>query len=189
MLYALGARERMASFMDKIREATSVSSEVRGEGDGRVVAGWREWISLPELGVGWVKAKLDTGARSSAIHAWDVREFDRDGARWASFELHPWQRSDLDAVAVELPILDRRVVRSSTGHEEERLVVATTIRVVGRDLRGELTLTNRDEMGFRMLVGREAMRGELLVDPGRSYLGGKPPRRDRRRNRTERADR
>lgn len=165
-----------------------MSSEATPDGDRPVVAGWREWISLPDLGVGWVKAKLDTGARSSAIHAWDVQELERDGAAWVAFEIHPWQRSDLDAVQVELPILDRRLVRSSTGHEEERLVVATTIRVVGRDLSGELTLTNRDEMGFRMLVGREAMRGALVVDPGRSYLGGKPPRRDRRRNRTTRTE-
>ena len=152
------------------------------------VAGWREWISLPEIGVSWVKAKLDTGARTSAIHAWDIEEFDRDGRTWASFELHPWQRSDLDAVRVELPVLDQRTIRSSTGHEEQRIVVSTTVRVAGHDLECELTLTNRDEMGFRMLVGREAMRGKLLVDPGRSYIGGKPPRRDRRRNREQREE-
>lgn len=174
----------MASFIDKIRETSSVQRN----DDPPLVAGWREWVSLPELGVGWVKAKLDTGARSSAIHAWDIEEFERDGVAWASFEVHPWQRSDLDAVRVELPIVDRRVVRSSTGHEEERLVVETVIRVADRDLTGELTLTNRDDMGFRMLVGREAMRGRVLVDPGRSYLGGKPPRRERRRNRAERTD-
>lgn len=162
-----------------VREASSVNDEP----DRLPVAGWREWVSLPELGVAWVKAKLDTGARSSAVHAWDVHEFERDGAAWVRFELHPWQRSDLDAVEVELPISDRRTVRSSTGHEEDRFVVETVIRVAGQDLRAELTLANRDEMGFRMLVGREALRGALLVDPGRSYLGGKPPRRDRRRNR------
>jgi hypothetical protein len=152
------------------------------------VAGWREWIGLPDLGIEWIKAKLDTGARSSAIHAWEIDEFERDGRAWAAFEVHPWQRSDLDAVRVELPLVDRRVVRSSTGHEEERLVVRTRIRVVERDLDAELTLTNRDEMGFRMLVGREAMRGELLVDPGRSYLGPRPPIRQRRRNRQEQPD-
>lgn len=152
------------------------------------IAGWREWISLPELGVGWVKAKLDTGARTSAIHAWDVEEFVRDGVDWVSFEMHPWQRSDLDAIRAELPVADHRTVRSSTGHEEERIVVNTTVRVVGLDLAAELTLTNRDDMGFRMLVGREALRGAVLVDPGRSYLGGKPPRRDRRRNLAERED-
>lgn len=148
-----------------------------------VIAGWREWIGLPGLGVDWVKAKLDTGARSSSIHAYDIGEIERDGLSWASFELHPWQRSDLDAVRVELPVIDRRVIRSSTGHEDERLVVAAIIHVVGLDLAAELTLANRDEMGFRMLVGREALRGAVLVDPGRSYLGGKPSRAHRRRNR------
>jgi hypothetical protein len=152
------------------------------------VAGWREWVSLPELGLQWVKAKLDTGARSSAIHAYDLEEFSRDGVAWVSFEIHPWQRSDLDSTRIELPVVDRRVVRSSTGHEEERVVVATTLRVVGLDLTAELTLTNRDEMGFRMLVGREAMRGALLVDPGRSYVGPRPNRALRRRNRTVEVD-
>jgi hypothetical protein len=146
------------------------------------VAGWREWIALPELDVRWVKAKLDTGARSSAIHAYDVEEFERDGAAWVRFQIHPWQRSDLDAVDVELPLIDRRTVKSSTGHEERRLVVQTTVRVLDRDLTAELTLTNRDEMGFRMLVGREALRGAILVDPGRSYVGPRPSRATRRRN-------
>ncbi len=146
------------------------------------VAGWREWVSLPVFGIKWVKAKLDTGARSSAIHAYDMEEIDRDGSPWVSFELHPWQRSDLDSCRIELPVIDRRIVRSSTGHEEERLVVTTIVRAVGLDLTAELTLTNRDEMGFRMLVGREAMRGVILVDPSRSYLGGRPSRALRRRN-------
>ena len=153
--------------------------------DQTPIAGWREWVELPDLGVRWIKAKLDTGARSSAIHAWNVAVSRRDGIDVVAFEIHPWQRSDLDAVQVELPVIDRRTVRSSTGHEEERLVVATTIRVVGVDLDAELTLTNRDEMGFRMLVGREAMREGLVVDPSSSYLGGRPPRAKRRRNREE----
>lgn len=152
------------------------------------VAGWREWVALPALDVDWVKAKVDTGARSSAIHAYDVAVTHRDGVDIASFEIHPWQRSDLDARRVELPVLDRRTVRSSTGHEEERLVVRTTIRIVGLDLDAELTLANRDDMGFRMLIGREALRGRVLVDPGRSYLGPRPARSLRRRNRTETAD-
>ena len=180
MLYDFGARDRMASFMDKIREATSVSKGASAS----AVAGWREWVALPDLDVEWMKAKVDTGARSSALHAYDVSVVDRDGLEHASFEIHPWQRSDLDARRVELPIIDRRTVRSSTGHEEERLVVRTTLRIVGLDVDAELTLTNRDEMGFRMLVGREALRGSVLVDPGRSYLGPRPTRALRRRNRT-----
>jgi hypothetical protein len=142
-------------------------------------------VAFPELDVPWVKAKLDTGARSSSIHAYDISLHSIDGIDMASFEIHPWQRSDLDAMRVSLPVIDRRIVRSSTGHEEERLVVRTVLRVVGHDLEADLTLANRDEMGFRLLVGREALRGSVLIDPSRSYLGGRPSRATRRRNRVE----
>ena len=147
-----------------------------------VVAGWREWVALPDLEVSWVKAKLDTGARSSAIHAYDIVEFEHVGAAWVRFQIHPWQRSELDTVSVALPIVDRRIVKSSTGHEELRLVVRTVIRLLDVELLAELTLANRDDMGFRMLVGREALRGAVLVDPGRSYLGARPSRATRHRN-------
>ncbi len=147
------------------------------------LAGWREWVSLPALGVPWVKAKLDTGARSSAIHVFDLEELERDGERWARFRIQPWQKSDEDAVDVECPVLDTREVRSSSGHSEERLVVAMDLTLMGRTVPVEVTLANRDEMGFRMLVGREALRQGYAVDPGASYLGGRPPLRLRRRNR------
>lgn len=148
-----------------------------------VTAGWREWVRLPELGVGPVKAKLDTGARTSALHAFDLEEFVRDGSEWVRFSVHPWQRSADDAVLVECPVHDRRMVRSSTGHVQERLVILTQLELLGRTVTAEFTLTRRDEMGFRMLVGREALRQGFAVDSGRSYLGGRPPRKVRRRNR------
>ena len=179
MLYERGALERIASFMLKISETIRVHDNE----PSATVAGWREWVALPDLDVPWVKAKLDTGARSSSIHAFDLEEFERDGAPWVAFAVHPWQRSEVDTVRSELPIVDRRAIRSSTGHEEERLVVRTRMTIVGHDLEAELTLANRDEMGFRMLVGREAVRGLILVDPGRSYLGGRPKRSTRRKNR------
>ncbi|HMM97157.1 RimK/LysX family protein [Phycicoccus sp.] len=147
------------------------------------LAGWREWVSLPALGVPWVKAKLDTGARSSAVHAFDLEDLERDGRRWARFSIHPWQRSSADAVQCECPVLDVRGVRSSSGHAEERLVVAMDLVLMGREVAAEVTLARRDEMGFRMLVGREALRQGFAVDPGRSYLGGRPPLAMRRRNR------
>ncbi|MFD0806273.1 ATP-dependent zinc protease [Nocardioides caeni] len=147
------------------------------------VAGWREWVRLPELGVEHVKAKLDTGARTSALHAFDLEEFERDGVDWVRFSVHPWQRSAEDEVPVECPVHDRRSVRSSTGHLQERIVILTEVELVGRTVRTEVTLTRRDEMGFRMLIGREALRQGFLVDSGRSYLGGRPPRKVRRRNR------
>lgn len=147
------------------------------------VAGWREWVGLPGCGVEWVKAKLDTGARSSAIHAFDIEEFERDGETWVRFSIHPWQRSGEDAVTVESPVHDRRAVRSSSGHTTERYVVRMDVTLMGRTVATEMTLTSRDQMGFRMLIGREALRRGFVVDPAKSYLGGKPMRAVRRRNR------
>ncbi|MPT14004.1 MULTISPECIES: ATP-dependent zinc protease [Microbacterium] len=147
------------------------------------LTGWREWVSLPDLGVDWIKAKIDTGARTSSLHAFDIQEFERDGEAWVRFRVKPWQDSQEDAVIVESPIHDRRAVRSSSGHAQERLVVQLMIRLVDREVMAEVTLSNRDEMGFRMLIGREALRRGYVVDPARSFLGGRAPREARRRNR------
>jgi hypothetical protein len=146
-------------------------------------AGWREWVSLPEAGVPWIKAKLDTGARSSALHAFDIKEFEHEGHTWVRFSIHPWQRSVKDAVDVECRILDKRKVRSSSGHATERYVVAMDIELCGRLVTAEVTLSRRDAMGFRMLIGRQALRHRFLVDPARSYIGGEPKRKTRRSNR------
>jgi hypothetical protein len=148
-----------------------------------IVAGWREWVTLPDAGVEWIKAKLDTGARSSSVHAFDVHEVERDGRAWVRFSLRPWQRSEEDTVQHECPVHDRRLVRSSSGHTEERYVVLMDLRLLDRTVTAEVTLSSRDELGFRMLVGREALRQGFLVDSGRSYLGGRPRRAVRRRNR------
>lgn len=152
------------------------------DADPRVLAGWREWVALPGVDVRWIKAKLDTGARSSAIHAFDLRSFDRDGHDWVRFTIHPWQRSAQDAVEVELPVLDTRQVRSSNGAVEERYAVELEVTLVGRALRTPVTLSNRDEMGFRMLIGREALAQGFLVDSAHSYAGRRPRRSVRRRN-------
>lgn len=145
--------------------------------------GWREWIALPEWGVPAIKAKIDTGARTSAIHAFDLEMFERDGDDWVRFVIHPWQVSDDDPTTVEAPRVDHRTITSSSGTRSERPVVSTDITLGGRNVRAELTLTRRDEMGFRMLIGREALRQGYLVDPARSYLGGRPPKSVRRQNR------
>ncbi|MEV4667478.1 ATP-dependent zinc protease [Microbacterium sp. LWO12-1.2] len=147
------------------------------------LTGWREWVALPDLGVDWIKAKIDTGARTSSLHAFDIQEFDREGESWVRFRLKPWQDSQEDTVVVETPVHDRRAVRSSSGHAQERLVVMLLIRLVDREVLAEVTLSNRDEMGFRMLIGREALRRGYIVDPARSFLGGRAPREARRRNR------
>jgi len=147
------------------------------------VVGWREWVGLPGMGVEWVKAKVDTGARTSSLHAFDQVVEERDGQAWVRFSVHPWQGSDEDPVEVVLPLHDVREVRSSSGHAEQRHVVLTDLALGGRVVPVELTLSRRDDMGFRMLVGREALRQGFHVDPGASYLGGRPPRATRRRNR------
>jgi hypothetical protein len=139
----------------------------------KTVIGWREWVALPGLGVERIKAKIDTGARTSALHAWNIRPFERQGAPWVRFEVHPVQRNNRIILSCAAPVVDRREVRSSSGHREIRYVVATALDIGGdrRDI--ELTLTKRDEMGFRLLLGRTALRGHHLVDPGRSYRTGK----------------
>lgn len=147
------------------------------------VAGWREWVRLPQVGVDWVKAKLDTGARTSALHAFQVEDFEKDGAPWVRFSIHPWQRSAEDESWAELPVHDRRLIRSSSGHQQERYVVLMDVSLLDRTVTAEMTLSRRDQMGFRMLIGREALRQGFLVDPGRSYLGGRPAREVRSRNR------
>ena len=146
-------------------------------------AGWREWVALPDLGVEHIKAKLDTGARSSALHAFDLEEFERDGAAWVRFSIHPWQESAEESHTVELPVHDRRTIRSSNGHVQQRYVVRTNLRLLDRTFPVEVTLARRDAMGFRLLIGREALRRGFLVDSRSSYLGGKPPKQVRRRNR------
>ena len=138
---------------------------------------------MPEIGVPWIKAKIDTGARSSALHAFDIEELERDGVEWVRFAVHPWQGSDEDSITVELPVLDRRIVRSSSGHADERIVVGLDIVLAGHEIVAEITLTNRDEMGFRMLIGREALRNVFVVNPAMSYAGGRPRLVTRRKNR------
>ena len=137
---------------------------------------------MPSAGLPWIKAKIDTGARSSAIHAFDLERFERDGEPWVRFSIHPWQRSDEDHVELSLPVLDRREVRSSNGHTEQRYAVAMDVTLAGRTITTVMTLSNRDEMGFRMLIGREALERGFLVDSAISYAGGKPRRAVRRKN-------
>lgn len=132
--------------------------------------GWREWLALPDLGVGAIKAKIDTGARSSTLHAFAVTPFERGGRPWVRFTVHPVQRSAYPTVETESPLHDERLIRDSGGKEQLRPVILTTVEVDGERWPIELTLTNRDAMGFRMLLGRQAIRGRFVVDAGRSYL-------------------
>jgi hypothetical protein len=132
--------------------------------------GWREYLNLPDLGISRIKAKIDTGARSSALHAFEIEYFERDAIAMARFKVHPYQRDSQTTVLAEAALIDRREIRNSGGHAQLRPVIQTWIKLGPQAWPIELTLTNRDVMGFRMLLGREAVRRRFLVDPGKSYL-------------------
>lgn len=140
-----------------------------------VTVGWREWVTLPELAPGAaMKAKIDTGAATSSLHAHRLRLFERDDQQWARFEIHPAQRSLAGSVEVEYPVAGMRKVRSSNGQTEERPVIVTIAQLGDHLWPVEVTLTSRDAMGFRMLIGRKALRRRAVVDVSRSYITGRP---------------
>jgi hypothetical protein len=144
--------------------------------------GWREWVGLPDLRVDAIKAKIDTGARTSVLHAYSIEPFRRGGALWIRFELHPMQRSEKMKVACEARAIDERTVRNSGGGVERRYIIITLLKLGDQSWPIELALANRDQMGFRMLLGRTALQGRALIEPGRSYvLGARAPRPPSRR--------
>jgi len=138
----------------------------------RVVLGWREWVSLPELGIDAIRAKVDTGARSSALHVDSMALFDRDGVDWVRFSIHPGD--GCPEVTAQAPVIDRRRVTDSGGHATLRVFIATTLSLAGRRQRIEINLTNRRNMLFPMLLGRTALEGAYLVDPSRSFTSQQP---------------
>lgn len=152
---------------------------MRKKGFKLPIIGWREWVGLPDFGIEAIKVKVDTGARSSSLHASKLREFERDGEKWVRFKVHPIQRNKDITVEIEARIIEYRSVRSSSGKASIRPVVITQLTLLGITWPVELTLASRDKMGFRMLLGREAFRGRFLVDAGNSYFGGKPKRDER----------
>ncbi|MFT4823776.1 MAG: hypothetical protein ACJASY_003864 [Halioglobus sp.] len=146
------------------------------ERDDRRTLGWREWVGFPELGIKQIKAKVDTGARTSCLHAFRVEPFERDGTSWVSFDIHPIQGRVDKFVSCEAPLIGQRSIRDSGGHEELRCVIETVVTIGDERLVAELTLTDRDTMKFRVLLGRTAIRGKYLVDSSGSYLCGKKKR-------------
>lgn len=139
----------------------------------RLTLGWREWIDLPDLDAGDILAKVDTGAKTCALHTFYIDDFERDGDLWIRFGLHPNRHSDKIAVHCEYPVKEKRDVTDSGGHTENRYVIETTIRIGETEFPTEVTLTNRDNMKYRFLLGRNAIRRRFVVDPARSYRLGK----------------
>lgn len=139
----------------------------------KYIIGWREWVELPELKIKKIKVKVDSGARSSSLHAFDVSTYKKSGKEFVKFKVHPEQRTKKSTVVCKARVLEYRKVKSSNGLSELRPVIITRIRLLGLEWPIEITLTNRDEMGFRMLLGRESFRGKFYLDAGNSYFGKK----------------
>ncbi|MBX2824316.1 MAG: ATP-dependent zinc protease [Gammaproteobacteria bacterium] len=142
----------------------------------KLIVGWREWIALPEFAVPAIKVKVDTGARTSALHAINIEPFAKDGDDWVRFDLQPAQRQEEPRICCTAPVLDTREIRDSGGHQEKRYVVCTVIELGDYRKHIEVTLTCRRNMKFRMLLGRTALKPEIAVDPGKSYRLGRMKR-------------
>jgi len=138
------------------------------------VIGWREWLALPAFGIAGIKVKVDSGARSSTLHAFGLGSEERLPGQRVRFQLHPLQRDTSQTVTVEAEVIDERWVRSSSGKATLRPVIRSQAVLGGWRFPLEITLVRRDLMGFRMLLGRQAIRRRFLVDPGRSFLAGEP---------------
>ena len=138
----------------------------------KTVVGSEEWVSLGELNIPYVKARVDSGAKTSSLHAVSIQPFQKDNETWVNFDVFPIQNDGKRKISCKALVIDKRVVKSSSGNREHRYVVRTSISLNDKVWDVELTLTNRDSMGYRMLLGREAMMGRIVVDPAESFLTG-----------------
>jgi hypothetical protein len=138
-----------------------------------MLIGWREWVGLPALKLPLVKAKIDTGARTSSLHAFKIETFSERGAPMVRFHVHPLQMRQDIVVVASAPVVDNRIVSDSGGHRERRLVIVTPLVIGGLELPIEVTLANRESMIFRFLLGRSAMT-PFFLDPTQSFVLGRP---------------
>ena len=135
-----------------------------------MIIGWQEWVTLPDLHISTINAKIDTGADTSSLHAYQIKRFRKGGEAWVRFEIHPLAHRDDIVLSCEAPLVDRRVIKSSGGEREKRPVIATRLILGERELEIELNLTNRDYMGCRLLLGRQALQQDILIDPSKTYF-------------------
>ncbi len=140
----------------------------------QAILGWREWVTLPELNLEHIKAKIDTGARSSALHAFAIEPYRKQNQRWVMFAIHPEQNNTDIVIECHAAIKDRRMVSDSGGHKQRRYVIETQLLLGSAIISAEMTLTNRDSMLFRMLIGRTTLNDRFLIDPSASFCQGIP---------------
>ncbi len=145
------------------------------EFEKHIIIGGEEWCAFSGLNIPAIKARVDSGAKTSAIHASNIQKFSRKGEKWVSFEVHPIQDTRRITIRCEAKVIDHRNVKSSSGIIEKRYVIQSAMSLGAHEWNIELTLANRDSMGFRMLLGREAMENRVLVDPANSFLMGDYP--------------
>ena len=140
--------------------------------ENKIILGSEEWCSFPELGIPAIKARVDSGAKTSALHAINIAPFVKEDENWVKFDINPIQNNLKTVIHCQAKLIDKRIVKSSSGFREQRYVIQTPLKIGNDSWEIEMTLTNRDSMGFRMLLGREAMSGRILVDPEQKYLLG-----------------
>ncbi len=138
-----------------------------------LLIGWREWCALPNLNIPAIKVKIDTGARTSALHAFNIHATQRKGKKYVNFSVFPLQGNNKTIIHCEAPVVDERSIMSSNGHREHRYIITTEIKIAQQLWSIELSLSNRDPLKFRMLLGREALKNLAIIDPNRDYCQGK----------------
>ena len=144
----------------------------------KLLLGWQEWCGLPLLDIPYIKAKIDTGAKTSALHAFNIKPVTKHKQKWVEFEIHPLQGSHKIIQKCQAQVIDEREVMSSTGHTEHRYVIMASLTLGQLSYPIELTLSNRDLMKFRMLLGREALQNKFWVDPAHKMLLGRYTRKE-----------